>query len=411
MLERQRARARRPCAGRPAAASAVSASVRNGRRGAAGQRRRRSCRQAFGGVLAHRLQHLVARPAVRLVDRPQQAGGDQRCRARRPTPEPGVVGRGAHGLGRLQVEAAGEDAQPREQALLGRRRAGRSSRPASPAASAGGPAARQRRPSAAAALRKSGEQRRGREQVGARGGQLDRQRQAVQPRADARRSAGASSASARSRCRPPAPARRTARSPGRRPARPAAAGAPAAGRPAAAPRTACSPPSRAASPAGDEHLQLRAAASSSASRARRRRAPARSCRAPAAPARRAESALQARRAASWPGCSRTPSASAIAVDEQTPGRAAPPAARSRRRRRSRRAAPRPPGSASRVLPTPPGPVSVTSRTDGCRSRSPSRASSPTRPISGVAAAGRPWPRTSRLTSGGNSAGRSAATTW
>ena len=66
--------------------------------------------------------------------------------------------------------------------------------------------------------------------------------------------------------------------------------------------------------------------------------------------------------------------------------------------------------ASRVLPTPPVPVSVTRRTNGCRSLTLSRSTSPSLPISGVMGSGR-LVRAPRLRNGGNRRCRRGATSW
>ena len=86
--------------------------------------------------------------------------------------------------------------------------------------------------------------------------------------------------------------------------------------------------------------------------------------------------------------SRTPSARAIAGGDQ--GRVARRGEgdEARRRRRTpRRSVRRRPASARRVLPTPPGPVRVTSGTSGRRSRARTAATSRSRPISGVRGGG------------------------
>ena len=64
------------------------------------------------------------------------------------------------------------------------------------------------------------------------------------------------------------------------------------------------------------------------------------------------------------------------------------AARRTRRPRTLRSAPQPPAIPARVLPVPPGPMSVSRRTSGLRSRSQTAATSRSRPTSGVGWAGR-----------------------
>ena len=169
--------------------------------------------------------------------------------------------------------------------------------------------------------------------------------------------------SGRSRAGPPRPARRRARTAGvrdqlveRR------AAAPGRAAPAAAPRYSCSPRSAQRRAAGHQHLQPRAGRQQIGRRARRRRrAAARSCRGPAASA---------------PMDARTWASSAVVDRAASPrqperlgerrrdaaGRPAAPRLDERRRRRgNRRPASAATCSASRVLPTPPGPASVSTR--------------------------------------------------
>ncbi len=95
-----------------------------------------------------------------------------------------VVGRRADRLGRLQVEAADEDAQPREQPPLGWSQQVIAPGQRRPQRLLAGrqiaPTGRQHRQS----LREPGQQLGRGEQIDAGGRQLDRQRQAVQPGAD-----------------------------------------------------------------------------------------------------------------------------------------------------------------------------------------------------------------------------------
>ena len=93
----------------------------------------------------------------------------------------------ADGLGGLEREAAGEDAELREQALRARGRAGRSSSRSRRAASAGARGA-SRGPELSRSSRRveAVEDLGGREDLDPRGGELDRQRQAVEPGADLR---------------------------------------------------------------------------------------------------------------------------------------------------------------------------------------------------------------------------------
>ena len=170
------------------------------------------------------------------------------------------VSAGADRLGRLQRAAAGEDGQAAEQRLLRGGRAGRSSRRSRRASSAGGPAVarpagQQRQPAAPAAPAAPG----GEKQLDPRRGQLDRQRQPVQPPADLGHGRGVLRRSGRS----PAgrPARRCDEQAHRRHLRPVVCHRRQAARVAAAP--AAAPGTRARRqtqrrPAGDQHRQPRA---------------------------------------------------------------------------------------------------------------------------------------------------------
>ena len=174
------------------------------------------------------------------------------------------------------------------------------------------------------------------------GGELDRQRQPVEPRAD-RLDVGAVARRCRGQGARPrrAAAKRSRR---RRPLR------------AASSRYSCSAPrcrrSRLVASTfsrGQRSTRRRPAA--------RRRGPTRSCRARAAPGS-IEAAVERvdRRLAGLLG---RPRASARAPPDERRTTAPRPARRRRRRRRRSRPRSRAASSASRVLPTPPGPVSVT----------------------------------------------------
>ena len=67
--------------------------------------------------------------------------------------------------------------------------------------------------------------------------------------------------------------------------------------------------------------------------------------------------------------------------------------------------------ARRVLPVPPGPVSVSRRTSSCPSRSHTSSTSRSLPTSGVGWSGRLLRRLSRVLKGGNSEGRSGMVIW
>ena len=140
--------------------------------------------QPLEGVLAHRLQQPVARRPIARPRRPpatcRPAARAGRAPPRASTPSP------AHDrLGRLQREAAGEDRQAAKQRPLRLGAAGRGSSRPSPAASAG--AAGRSRPPPVSSRKRSSSRARDlldRQHPHARGGQLQRQRDAVQPAAD-----------------------------------------------------------------------------------------------------------------------------------------------------------------------------------------------------------------------------------
>ena len=118
---------------------------------------------------------------------------------------------------------------------------------------------------------------------------------------------------------------------------------------------------------------------------------ARSCRAPGAVSASAEGDCQVVGQGSIARQSRTPSACATVGPTRAASRTGAsetkttPAAKSA-------VTPAAASSASRVLPTPPGPVSVTSETSVRRSNSRTAATSRSRPISGVRGSGRFWDR-------------------
>jgi hypothetical protein len=137
--------------------------------------------QALGGVLAHQLEQQVAGRAVLLAHHHQRAV-DQA--AEHVEQGPGLARVGAHRLGGVEGEAAAEHRQPGEERLLlaGEQVVapvdGRAQR-----AVAGDGVARAGGEQAEAVVQ-AGEQLLGGEQAHARGGQLDGERQPVEPRAE-----------------------------------------------------------------------------------------------------------------------------------------------------------------------------------------------------------------------------------
>ena len=126
----------------------------------------------------------VARDIHRLPVRPPPAAGSVH-ENRKAGQCVEVADRIADDLRRLERETADEDRQAPQERLLVRRRGGRSSRRSHSAASAGAPAA-SRAPSVSSGRRRSrrAQERRGRQQLDAGRGQLDRQRQPIQTVAD-----------------------------------------------------------------------------------------------------------------------------------------------------------------------------------------------------------------------------------
>ena len=288
--------ARRLVRGRAGAAPAASASAR---KCSACQRRERGAARRVSARLSSAYSRIVSSIAKR-----GSPSAPSICRSRllassAPTPSSPVVGRqrGPAPRSALPTASAAPACSRRRRRPGGGTaparpgRAGRSSRRSRRAASAGGPAGRAGRRSAAAepALRSLGQARQHAPRAAAahpRGGQLDRQRQPVEPAADAAPRAGRSRRSGRSRLDRPRPLRRTARTaPGRsrRPRRPA----PAERRGSGTRQRRHGQLVLAARRAGRARLVASTsgaaqAASSSATAAARRRAPARSCRGPAA---------------------------------------------------------------------------------------------------------------------------------
>ena len=307
---------------------------------------------------------VVRLPQQALVDQRRHAvkhiEDGHRPRRRRP--------RAADRLGRLQRAAAHEDGQPAEQRLLGRRPAGRSSRRWRRAGSAGARAGRARRRSAAAARRsRRASSASRREHLMPRRRQLDRQRQPVQPRGRSRPRPARSRRSARSPART-AGARSHEQAHGRRTASQASGRRRAARSGSASGGTAYS-----CSPRRCSAARLVTSTSAAGGRQQlgdepaRPRAPARSCPAPAAAAGRAGSSLGSRRSGR-PPASRTPSAWAMVGTTRAGSRIG--ARSTRRARRPAKCAEQSAAtwSARRVLPMPPGPVSVSSRTSSRSSR-------------------------------------------
>ena len=266
-------------------------------------------------------------------------------------------------LGRLQRAAADEHRQPPEQRLLAGRRAGRSSRRSRRAASAGGPAGRARRRSAAAAVAPAA--------PAAPAGESSLIRAAASSIASGRPSsrrqisatAGAfSSVTAKSGLIAAARSTNSATAAycdsaleRRQSLRGRAA-------PAAAPRYSCSPRSCSGARLVTSTLRPRAGRQQLGHDRRGRAGPARSCRAPAAAACSRRYSLQARPATGRPPTSRTPER--LGDRRRRPGRDREIGARSTKKTPSANWSSRSAAtwSARRVLPVPPGPVSVSRRT-------------------------------------------------
>ena len=100
-------------------------------------------------------------------------------------------------------------------------------------------------------------------------------------------------------------------------------------------------------------------------------------------AARADACAASRRLAGSPSPSGPVSAAMVGITRRD--RSGARGARTRRRRRSHPAGRRPPAIASRVLPMPPGPVRVTSRTSARRTNATSAATNSSRPSSCVVA--------------------------
>ena len=319
-------------------------------------RRPRRPRPARRRELADRLEHPEARPARR------RAGGRGSCR--RATAS---VSRSAPQTSSAasSVQPPREDGEPREQPLLVRRRAGRSSTRSWRAASAGAGRRRGRRGAGRAAAQSRASSCVGAKSVVRRGGQLDRQRQTVEPRAELgsrvveSRNAGPTRARPRDEQLDGVVARR-ATAPDTR-----------ARRRGSGSRLVTSSSSRGQSPSSVGERRRAARAVLEVVEHEQHRLPARPRERP-----RAAPAARRRRAPARPSAA------------QRRDRAAARAAPTRRRPGSSSAASAAACSASRVLPVPPGPVSVSSRTSS-RPSSPRRsASSRSRPTNGVAGTGR-----------------------
>ena len=325
-----------------------------------------NCSRANSRIVSS-IPNAAAPPPVR-VRLPQQALVDQRGDAVEDVDAQVAAPHRRDGLGGLQRAAADEDGQPPEQGLLVRRAAGRGSRRWRRASSAAAPAGRARPPvSSGSRSLQPGQQRRRRQHLDPRRRQLDRQRQPVQPGADRRhRRRRSRSVEREVGLRPPAPAA-TKSATAADGASVRGAGSPGPGRaaPAAAPGTRCSPRRRAAAPGWWPAPCSRGAGGEQVGHERRRRRrPARSCPAPAAAARSRRNA--ARRSAQR-AVARLAHAERLGDGRRRRGRDRATGARATKRDAvgegvgdSRRR----PARASRVLPTPPGPVRVSSRTSG-----------------------------------------------
>ena len=182
--------------------------------------------------------------------------------------------------------------------------------------------------------REAVEELRGREHAHARGGELERERQLLEPRAELGDAVGGGE-----------------RRIGARSARERKSSTPSSGR-SAVTGYACSPGRRSTSRLVTSSVQVRARGEQRRDVVGARRSGARSCRARAGATRSAM--------CSATSCS-APSACATRRQHELAGRRAARAAPSRRRRRSCRTRLAAACSASRVLPMPPGPVSVSRR--------------------------------------------------
>ena len=180
------------CRGPSSAGSASSASGGRSRRAGAARPRRRPLGQPLERVLADRLQHPEARLAARHRLRPEQAVVEQRLDAGEHV-ELEVAGNRLRGVER---EAADEDGQAREERLLRRAQEvvapgdGGAQRPVPLGPAVAGLGLQQRQPLAQAL-----EDRLRREQLGARGRELDRKREPVETQAELGDRAGVGSES------------------------------------------------------------------------------------------------------------------------------------------------------------------------------------------------------------------------
>ena len=337
-----------------------------------------------------------------------------------------LAGGPAHGLGGREVDAALEHRQPIEQAPVAARRAGRSSRRSRRAASAAAPAGRARRPTGARAGPRAGSRSASGENSLIRAAASSIARGMPCSRAAIAATAGAFSfvtrksgrtavaramnsrtasyvdSVAASIVRAPRPAGSPARA--RSAARgPAASAGPGPGTPArprrgAAARdvTSADRPGRVAQQVGDDRAGVER--------------PARSCRGRAGRCLPAEPLARGRRRPAGAPALGEPDRRRRSADATSAGLAD----RLERDeedavRDSRSAALAATWSDSRVLPVPPGPVSVTSRF--AASSAPASASSRSRPTNDVSCVGRLFGRASSERSGGNSIRSPSATTW
>ena len=127
------------------------------------------------------------RPSTRWTSRLLSTSAATPCRTSTPRSSQRI----ADGLGRLERAAAGEDREPAEEPLLGRRQQVVAPLDRAAAGSAAAPAGPARRRSGARAGRSiRASSSRGRQDLHPRGGELDRERQAIEPAADVDHRAG-----------------------------------------------------------------------------------------------------------------------------------------------------------------------------------------------------------------------------
>ena len=322
--------------------------------------RARPAPRALERVLPDRLEQPEARLAVGAVRLPDEALVDERGEALEHLAEVHLVA--ADGVGDLERAAAREDAEPREQGLLGRLEqvvapVDRVAERALPRRQVVGAAGEQVEP-----LLEPAEDRLRREQLHARGRELDREREPVEAAADPghRGRVLVRELEARlDRLRPV-----DEELDGRRARERAVAVAVRLGQRERRHRELALLAQAQRGLARHERGQARCGGEQLVRRASPRAAPARSCRARAGPGRRRAAARSPRRAAGRRSPRRR---GRSAIAEPTMPASLTGARSTKKARPSSAASSAAAASASRVLPVPPGPVSVTSRTS-CRAR-------------------------------------------